>query len=82
MYPAPMKSGPIIYRPVVSWDVPPFHEFLKTFSTEGLAKEGETLDWTWGNKIQSTILFGIYLRLLKRQSQQLDPARFHGFLLD
>lgn len=82
VYPAPMKSGPIVQRPVVAWDIPPYHDFVKTFSAEGLAKEGEALDWSWGNKIQSTILFGIYLKLQQRHAQQLDPGRFHGFLLD
>jgi len=79
-YPTPMKSGPILIRPVVAWTIPPFLDFVKGLTSQGLSREGETLEWEWGSKVQNTALFGIYLRLLTPHGRYLNPVQFQGIL--
>ncbi len=79
-YPAPMKSGPITIFPSVAWDIPKYSEFSLSLIGEGLLKGGEIITWDWANKLQSTILFGIYLRALRPHREHLNPEQFQGTL--
>lgn len=79
-YPAPMKSGLIRNFPAVVWNIPAFNEFVVALTSEGLVKDGDPLNWSWAEKVQSTLLLRIYLRMLQPHGAYLDPAKFHGRL--
>lgn len=79
-YPPPMKTGKIQIYGVVRWDVPTSEQLLKYLCLDGLTKEGEHLTWEhFGYKIQNTILFGCYLKLLSAKKITALNS-FYGYL--
>jgi hypothetical protein len=77
-YPPPMKDGPVLLMPVVSWDVPTFTELRQSLLSKGLVRAGEYMAWPWAQKVSNTIEFGSYLMILKKAGG--DIAKFHGTL--
>ncbi|MFO1257816.1 MAG: hypothetical protein U1E78_05340 [Gammaproteobacteria bacterium] len=85
LYPVPMSRGDIILRPAVEWSVPEFPKLVEKLTSEGLGGTpgvGKTLDWSWGYKIENTLLFGLYLGILRKekmnrnQYQWFHPVQF------
>ena len=81
-YPAPMSKDKLIkLYPVISWDVPKFSILSSLLSSNGLGGTpgiGKSYKWDWGEKLSNTIMFGIYLDILKTNSG--DPNKFYGHL--
>ncbi len=77
-YPTPVKDGMIPIRAVIAWDIPNSNEIFQYFGQGGLTKPGEYIKWDLALKIQNTLLFGMYLRFMKKQ--KAEPENFHGFL--
>jgi hypothetical protein len=75
-YTAPKKAGHICIHPVVSWDVPNYEQLQASTLKFGLSKAGEMLSWPWADKIQHTIAFSIYKRIIS--SSNCDPSKFHN----
>jgi hypothetical protein len=59
-FPTPMKGAPIKIYPVVAWHVPEFGVLAKALTSGGLTKKGDQLSWDWADKINNTILLGMY----------------------
>jgi hypothetical protein len=78
VYPVPLKSGPIQLRPTIAWQIPALEEFMRAVCDQGLTKEGELLSWEWLNKVQNTLLFGMYIRLLSQYPTQISAEHFRG----
>lgn len=78
LYPAPMKAAPIKIYPVVAWDVPKFSVLTKVLTQEGLTKKGDLLGWDWADKVNNTVLLGMYRDWLAAQGK--SGNEFHGFL--
>lgn len=76
VYPVPMTSGQIKLFGVVSWNIPQLEELSKIMNSQGLTKAGEILDWGWANKLGNTIIFGLYLKLVKKYNY--NPYYFNG----
>ena len=80
MYSVPWKNAnEIELTPIVSWN--PQMEFILKNTLEGglikEEKEGE-IKWTWGYKMQNTIMFHLYKQIAKRHN--LNPRQFYGIL--
>jgi hypothetical protein len=74
-YPVPMEPGShIVIHAVVAWSIPKFEELLIILMSGGLSIKGERLTWGWGDKFQNTILFGLYIEILKKA--KASPASF------
>lgn len=76
-YAVPMKEGRISVRPAVMWSIPPASRLIKFLTDKGLVRQGQPMEWRWGEIVQNTILFALYLRLLPEESQ-IDG--FHGYI--
>lgn len=76
-YPVPLKKGKLMYGAVVKWKIPGFEKLSLTLTSKGLSKPEESLDHKWMNKIEKTIMFSIYLRILSKFNHV--PSKFHGF---
>lgn len=77
-FPLPLKRGPIRLHPVVAWEVPEFPRLVRALCDKGLARQGESLDWDWAQKVNNTVHFGMYLRMLA--ANRADGSRFSGVL--
>ncbi len=77
-YPVPLKSGAAVIRPAILWDIPPLGDFTKALISRGLGREGEVLTWEWVNKVQNTVLFGMYARLLRPHRHLVAPGEYRG----
>lgn len=77
-YPVPFKRKEIRLHPVVAWPVPAANELIKLLARGGLTKNGDVLTWEVGEKINNTVLFGMYMKFLSRTKS--SPSVFHGFL--
>lgn len=75
-YTTPKKSGHICIHPVVSWDIPKYEQLQASTLKHGLSKAGEMLSWQWADKIQHTLAFSIYKRIIS--TSNCDPSKFHG----
>jgi hypothetical protein len=75
-YPAPMKSGPIMIRPVVDWDVPSANVLSGLLCREGLTRPHEIIHWGFAEKLNNTIQFSIYKAIV--QKAKGNPEQFHG----
>ena len=78
VYPAPMKGGTVLFRPVVSWKVPDYEDLRRTTTEFGLTKKGETMNWKYANRIQNTIIFSLYLKGVKAGLIKAKPKSFPG----
>lgn len=76
-YMSPLKSGPLKLFPVVSWNIPDLGHLSSSLIKSGLAKKGQTLEHTWIEKINNTIIFKLYLKLLHLNKESAD--KFYGF---
>jgi hypothetical protein len=76
-YPVPFKNGAITLCNVVKWSVPSFDELVRSSTSGGLYRGGESLSWEWMRKIVNTLEFGIYSHMLK--TMQKNSNEFHGF---
>lgn len=76
VYPTPLKSGPIQLMPVVDWDVPAPSELSAALGRDGLSRDGEILNWSYGDKLNNTLAFGNYRILIKKH--RANPASFYG----
>jgi hypothetical protein len=76
VYPAPLKNGPIMLRPVVDWEVPTAPQLAECLTRDGLSHSGEARTWEWLEKLNNTIQFRMYKELIKRA--KLDPRIFLG----
>lgn len=65
VYPAPMKDEYLKMYDVVSWDVPSMHELGELTGLGGLTKEKEGWKWDVRKKVQNTVIFSLYLKLVK-----------------
>jgi len=76
VYPAPMKSEKkLMFRPVISWNVPEYRELRdKTAKKEGLAI-GD-MDWKYAYRIQHTMMFSLYLKGVLNKTIQARPSKF------
>lgn len=75
-YPTPMKSGSIIIRPVVDWDIPTTACLYGLVCSEGLTRSGEHLSWPLAEKVNNTLEFSLYKSLLQKNGG--DPEIFIG----
>jgi len=74
-YPVPMKDGQVLFRPVVSWEVPSYRD-IRTWTVErGLVSEGN-MDWKYVYRIQNTIIFSQYLSAVKFGPVDAKPESF------
>lgn len=75
VYPVPMKSGKILFRPVVSWDVPEYDDFRALTVGGGLVSD-KYMDWKYANRVQNTIVFSQYLKAILAGRLQAKPDKF------
>lgn len=75
-YAVPMKVGNISVRPAVVWTIPKASDLTKFLTDKGLTRQGQPMDWRWGEIVQNTILYGLYLKLLPEKAH-VDG--FHGY---
>lgn len=78
-YTTPLKEGSVCIGPCVCWDIPSFGDLTKILTSGGLKKNGDRLDWNIMTKIQNTILFSDYLKIIKSIEEGADPSKFYGF---
>jgi hypothetical protein len=64
VYPVPMKNGKVLFRPVVSWNVPSYNDFRTGTVDKGLVSE-KNMDWKYATRVQNTIIFSQYLKAIK-----------------
>lgn len=76
VYPVPQKSGSIMLRPAVDWNVPASNDLLKMLCSGGLTREGEQLSWALGEKLNNTVQFSVYKHLIEKNRG--NPKQFHG----
>ncbi len=79
VYPVPMKSGKVLFRPVISWNVPPYRDFRTGTVERGLVSD-ENMDWIYANRVQNTIIFSQYLNAIKCGLIRAKPEVFQGDL--
>lgn len=79
VYPVPMKAGKVLFRPVVSWNVPSYIDFRMGTVEKGLVSE-KNMDWKYANKVQNTIVFSQYLNIVKCGLVVAKPEAFRGDL--
>jgi hypothetical protein len=79
VYPVPMKAGEILFRPVVSWNVPSYEDFRTGTVRRGLVSD-ENMDWKYANRVQNTIIFSQYLNVIKCGLIRAKPEVFRGDL--
>jgi hypothetical protein len=77
-YPPPFKRAAIRLHPVVSWPVPSAARLMTLLMGGGLTREGEVINWNLGEKANNTILFRLYLDLLRANG--VPPSQFYGTL--
>ena len=75
-YLVPMKSGTMQIIPAVAWQVPKTHDLGILMAQGGLVREGEALAWPVGEKLNNTVLFGLYLEQLRLR--RLSGEHFLG----
>lgn len=83
MYSAPMKNGIVRSMPAISWNLP--HNDVTHYTladrlvvqtlSKGLCKTGDNVKWSNEIKIQNTLIFLIYLKILKNsQAKMIDTG--------
>jgi hypothetical protein len=77
-YPPPFKRAEIRLHPVVSWPVPAAERLMTLLMGGGLTKKGDLITWDLGEKVNNTILFRLYLDILRTKGG--TPMKFHGLL--
>ena len=77
-YPAPKKSGSVCLHPVISWDPPEYEQLQSYLSMKGLCSKGEIMSWSWADRVQHTIAFALYKRILVGANG--SPNIFRGML--
>jgi hypothetical protein len=75
-YPTPLKTGNIRINPVVSWEVREYNVLAAALCNKGLTEPGEILQWPWLGKLNNTVQFGIYRKIIKETG--LDCKTFCG----
>ncbi|KAF1074821.1 hypothetical protein [Methanogenium sp. MK-MG] len=78
-YPTPLKTGFVRPNPCVCWDIPPFGNLTKKLTGGRLMKNGDHVNWNIMNKIQNTILFSDYLKIIKNIENEADPSKLNSF---
>lgn len=79
VYPVPLKNGKILFRPTVSWKVPPYMDFRASTIEKGLVSDKD-MDWKYATKVQNTIIFSQYLNAIRYGSIAGKPDSFPGDL--
>jgi hypothetical protein len=75
VYPAPMKSEKkLIFRPVISWDVPEYRDLRDKTVIKGLAI-GD-MDWKYASRIQHTVMFSLYRKGVLNGLITAKPSAF------
>lgn len=64
VYPPPCKRGPIVLTCVLVWDIPDLSELSRLLCGGGLAGQKEVMYHEWLTKVQNTILFKHYRKLV------------------
>lgn len=77
-YPPPLKRAKMQLHPVIAWPIPATKQLSTLLMGGGLTVKGEQITWELGEKMNNTILFRLYLDLLRSTGQ--DPAKFYGLL--
>jgi hypothetical protein len=75
-YPTPLKSGYVCLNPVISWDVPEYTVLSSYLMSKGLTTPGEIIQWPLLAKLNNTVQFGIYRKIIKEAG--LDCKTFRG----
>lgn len=75
-YPTPFKQGPITIRPVVDWNIPRSSLLLKYLLGEGLVRDGESIPWALGEKLNNTVQFSIYKEVSKSTDASVDSFQW------
>ncbi len=79
MYMAPLKSGIVRQMPVISWNLPPSDVARYTLADrlvvqtlgKGLCRSGDNVKWSNEIKIQNTLIFLIYIKILKNSHKHM-----------
>ena len=83
VYPSPLKKGYTRLLPVVVWTIPPTTDLIKLTLGEGLSQDYDIIEWEYTNKINNTVIFSLYLKLLmeneKATRKKIEPSKFFGF---
>jgi hypothetical protein len=83
IYPPPLKNGMMRLMPVVSWKIPPSNELIKLTLGAGLTRPNEIIEWDYVNKINNTVIFSLYLKVLmeteKITGKRVNTSKFFGF---
>jgi hypothetical protein len=74
-YPVPLKSGPALASPCVCWSVPEPYRLIGNSIANGLTPDTYIVQSTWAEKIENTLLFSAYNKLLSREDGG-DPSEF------
>ena len=76
-YPIPLKNSQVRLGAVVSWNVPNYEKLTSLALKKGLTKPHEAIYWPRLNRIDNTIAFSMYKKILIYEKE--DPSIFHGF---
>jgi hypothetical protein len=79
VYPVPMKDEIVTFVPAVSWNVPDYIELRRKTEKFFPASGSQSFtDWKYSNRIQNTIIFSLYLRMVKFGLIKAEPSAFPG----
>lgn len=83
LYSTPLKTGSMRPLPVVVWTIPPTKKLIELTLGEGLSYDGEEIGWDYTNKINNTVIFSLYLKLIteteKATGKKMEPSQIHVF---
>jgi len=74
VYPVPMKKGRLAAIPAIVWSIPLFPDFLSKLTKRGLATTVNDMDWSWADKVQNTVIFRMYIKLLRGYPDYALPS--------
>ncbi len=73
-----MKTGLLIFHPVVSWDIPTYSDLCNLLAKKGLVPKGNNckVSYEWIERINNTIIFRMYKNIIKKYNLSYDEM--HG----
>jgi len=76
-YPPPLKNSNFELYYVVNWDVPEFSKLIGLMVREGLTKTGEQISCDILDKINNTVEFSLYRKLINKH--EISASKFVGY---
>lgn len=75
-YQIPKKAGENRMGAAIRWDIPSLDELSCLLVSGGLTTSKTKIDQKWLSRLEQTIMFSLYIKLIEKSS--LDFSQFHG----